>query len=345
MNSYRPTWTSVASIEEDPEVLGKIFILKLFVMLGMLFSLPFGVLSLFQDNYILSLFLLSTSAILTINYYLIVNKQTYTLSAHIMVYLFLVLYIYLVYSGGVEDTGSLWIYVFPSLALFLHGLKHGLIDIAIFIILLSLMFLIDNGSYLEGSYSDEYKIRLLLSFLMVTLLSSLYEYSSTKSLAQMRVLTEKLIGVAKQEQLLELTKRRGIYAEMEVLFTYAKENNEALSIILCDIDYLHDINGRYGTDVGDMVIKEIEEEIQKSINNSATVAKWSGEEFLILLPKTEFSDAHKFSLALEQRIKNLKIIHDRKPIQVSITTGVSDIENTKSIYSAVRQADNKMYNV
>ena len=345
MNSYRPTWTSISSLEEDPEALRKIFILKLFVMLGMLFSLPFGVLSLFQDNYILSLFLLSTSAILTINYYLVVNKQTYKLSAHIMVYLFFVLYIYLVYSGGVENTGSLWIYIFPSLALFLHGLKHGLVDISIFVILIALMFLVNNGNYLEVTYTDEYKIRLLLSFFIVALLSSSYEYSSTKSFVQMRLLTKKLIDNAKQEQLTELANKRGIYEEMELLFHYAKKHDETLSIMLCDIDYLHDINGRYGLDVGNMVIKEIEQEIQNSIKNSGTVARWSGEEFLILLPQTKLNDAYKFSVALEKRIKNLSIMHDRKPIQVSLTTGVSDIENTKSIYSAIRQADNKMYNV
>ena len=114
--------------------------------------------------------------------------------------------------------------------------------------------------------------------------------------------------------------------------------------MLCDIDYLHDINGRYGSDVREMVIKEISQEIQNSIKNSDAVAWWSGEEFIVLFPQTNLSDAHKYSIALKKRIKNLKIIHDRKPIQVTLTTGASNIENANSVYSAVRQADSKMYN-
>jgi diguanylate cyclase (GGDEF)-like protein len=253
------------------------------------------------------------------------------------------LFLYLVYSGGIENTGSLWIYAFPSLTLFLHGLKRGLIDIAIFVILLTFMFVGIDDSLLATSYSSEYKLRLIFSFLVVTFLSSLYEYSSTKSFEEMHLLTEKLINVAKQDQLTDLANRRGIHEEMEHLYQEAKENNHPLCVMLCDIDFLHDINDRYGHEVGDMVIKEVAEEIQKSINNSHTVARWSGEEFLILLPETKLEDARHFATALEQRIENLVINCDRKPIRVTLSTGISDIKSVNSIYSAIRHADNEMY--
>jgi len=161
----------------------------------------------------------------------------------------------------------------------------------------------------------------------------------------MRILTEKLIGVAKQDQLTELANRRGIYEEMELLYAKAKENDEPLCVMLCDIDYLHDINDGYGHHVGDIVIKEIAKEIQNSIKNSDPVARWSGEEFLVILPQTSLEDAHNFAKALSQRIDNLEIKYDNKCIPVSLSIGVSDIENAKSIYAAVRYADNEMYKV
>jgi len=343
MTSYEPINATKTSIEEDPEALRRISILKFFGGIGILFTLPFGVLSLFQDNYLLSLFLLGLSVLLIINHYLISQKEYYIFGANVIVYLFLLLFLYLVYSGGIENTGSLWIYVFPAVALFLHGLKYGLIDIALFMLLLSLMFYVNNGSFLEAAYTDAYKLRLILSFSVVTLLTALYEYLSIQSFSKMRLLTQRLIDVAKEEHLSDLVSKRGIYEEMELLFHYAKENNETLVVMLCDIDYLHDIHGRYGNTVGEMVIREISQEIQNSIKNSNTVARWSGEEFIILFPQMELSDVYKYATALEKRIKNLKIIHDRKPIQVSLTTGASNIDNVKSVYSAIRQADNKMY--
>lgn len=235
--------------------------------MSIIFTFSFAVLSFLSTNNQLSSILMLTAALLGMNYFFVPRN------AH----------------------------AFPALALFLHGLKHGLVNIRIFVFILSVIFLVNNDAYLVTSYSSEYKLRLILSFLTVTFLSSLYEYSSTKSFKEM---TEKLITVAKQNQLSEFTNNRGVHEEMEALYQHAKEHDEPLSIMLCDIDYLHDINGRYGHDVGDMVIKKVTKEIQNSIKNTH---------------------------ALTRRIKNLNVMHDRNKIQVSLTMGVSDTKSVNSI--------------
>jgi len=344
----KETFTEKKSMElseDSPECLRKIFTIKLFDVIGIFFTIPFGILSLINGHYMLSMALLLLGAILVLNYYVVSKKAYYKLGANIIVYLFLLLFLYLVYSGGVANTGSLWIYAFPALALFLHGFKKGLIDISIFVLILSVMFFGVDSSFLEASYSNEYKLRLIFSFLVVTFLSSLYEYSNNKTFDEMNILTEKLINIAKQDQLTELANRRGIHEEMESLYKHAKDNNEDLCVMLCDINFLHDINISYGHEVGDLVIKKVASEIQNSTQNLHTVDRWSGEEFLILLPQTKLKDAHKFAAALEKRIENLNIMYDRKHIQVTVSTGLADVDKVNSIYSAVRHADNEMYQV
>jgi len=328
---------------KNPKLARKIYLIKLFGIIGILVTLPFGLLSMYYGNLKLSILLIVVAAFLGVNYLLVVKTTRYVLASNIIVYLFLLLFLYLVYSGGVENTGSLWIYAFPPLALFLHGLKKGLVDIALFVILLTVMFLYPGNELLSASYSDEYKLRLIFSLLVVSFLSSLYEYSSAKSHQQLELLTYKLIGIAKEEQLAEITSKRSINDEMEVFFDYAMEHDEDLSLVLCDIDYLYDIQERYGKDVSDMIIDKISDEIKKSIHNSMAISRWTGNELLIVLPQTKYDDACTFSNALEKRIKNLKIIHDRKPILCSLTTGVADAKNTKSIYGMIRNADAKMY--
>ena len=327
----------------NPKLARKIYLIKLFGMLGAFVTLPFGVLAVYYGNITLASVLLGISIFLLANYLLITKTKHYTLASNIIVYLFFFLFLYLVYSGGVENTGSLWIYAFPSLALFLHGLKRGLVDIALFVIVLSVILLYPDNALLYASYSDEYKVRLVFSFLVVSFLSSLYEYSSEKSYAQLKYLTDKLVLTLKEEQLTHIANNRSVTDEMELLFEYAKENDEDLSLVLCDIDYLLDIKERYGKDVAAMVVDKISNEIQNSIHNSQAVAHWTGNEFLILLPQTNATDAYRFSKALEKRIKNIHIMHDRKPILSSITTGVADSRYTHSIYGAIRIADDKMY--
>lgn len=332
-------------VEHTPEKLRKIFLIKLFGIIGILVTLPFGIWSLSINQTILGQALLLISILLGINYFLISKKENYALAANIIVYIFLILFLYLVYSGGVENTGPLWIYAFPTIALFLHGLKRGLIDISLFVILLSIILLAFNNEYVMAQYQDEYKLRLLISFLLVTFLSSLYEYSNTKSFMELRILTQRLINVAKQDQLTELANRRGIHETMEHLYQDAKEKNEPLCVMLCDIDFLHDINDAYGHDIGDYVIKEVASEIQNSTKNSQTVARWSGEEFLILLPQVTLDDAHKYAKSLQKRIENLNIACGQSEIQVTLSIGISDISKVNSIYSAVRYADNQMYKI
>jgi len=329
--------------DQRPECLRKIFIIKLFGIIGILFTFPLGIISLIRGHELLSLTLILISIILSINFYLISKKAYYTLGANIIVYLFFILFVYLVYTGGVSNTGSLWIFAFPALALFLHGLKRGLIDITVFVTVLMILFIGIDNDILVANYSDDFKIRLIFSFLLVTFLASLYEYANTKSFIDMKKLTEKLVNVAKQDQLTELANRRGIHEEMVHIYKQAKENNEDLCVMLCDINFLHDINYGYGHEVGDLVIKEVAKEIQNSIKNTDTLARWSGEEFLILLPQVKLTDAHKFALALEKRIENLTIQYNDKHINVTVSTGISDVKNVNSIYSAVRNADNEMY--
>ena len=329
--------------DESPQCLRKIFLINLFGLLGIFLTLPFSLLSFLNGNVPLAVSLMLISILLIINYFMVTKKALYALGANIIVYLFLILFLYLVYTGGVANTGALWIYSFPALALFLHGLRRGLLDIAIFVLVLVFMFINMDNNFLEATYSSDHKIRLIFSFLVVTFLSSLYEYSNAKSFDDMNILTEKLINVAKQDQLTELSNRRGVQEEMECIYKEAKEKNEDLCVMLCDINFFHDINHVYGHEVGDMVIKEIANEIQHSINNTHTVARWSGEEFLILLPQTKLKDAYRFASALEKRIENLIINYDNQRIKVSVSTGISDVQNVNSIYSAIRHADNEMY--
>ena len=329
--------------EYNPRLARNIFLIKLFGLMGVLVTMPFGVLALFRGHTTLSMILMSISSVLILNYFFSSKREKYVFASNVIVYLFLSLFLYLIYSGGIENTGSLWIYVFPALALFLHGFKHGLIDIGIFVLGTILILYIPLDTPLLATYSDEYKSRLLLSFITVSFLASLYEYFSLKSFEQVCALSKKLINVAKEEHLAELARKRGIGEECEILFSYAKKHNEKMSIVLADIDYLPDIRGRYGNDVGEMVIYEIKHAIENCTKNSEAIVRWTGAEFLILLPQTVHDDACKFTEALEQRIKNMTLTHDGKPIHISLTTGVADIENSDSIYAAIRNADSKMY--
>ena len=100
-------------------------------MVGMTITGSLGVLALFSADYPLGLLLIAASLVYLVAYRTHKLTKDSTLSAAIIVYSLHALTVSLVYSGGVENTGPLWLFLVPPVSLFLHGLKRGLIEISI----------------------------------------------------------------------------------------------------------------------------------------------------------------------------------------------------------------------
>ncbi len=98
---------------------------------------------------------------------------------------------------------------------------------------------------------------------------------------------------------------------IEVEFDRAKRYGNPFSVIMIDIDYFKSINDVYGHHFGDMVLKQIAEQLKKGLRRYDVVIRYGGEEFVILSPLTDRSTA----LILAQRILetiNLHNFGDRK---------------------------------
>lgn len=330
----------------NPSLMQNIFLIKLFGLIGVIVTMFFASILLYNGNIVLSMILIIVSAILIVNYFVLIKLEKYNIASNILVYIFLCLFLYLVYSGGVQRTGALWIYIFPILALFLQGFKHGLIDIGICILgIISIFYVLPPKTPLIAVYSDTFKSQLLFSFTLVSFLASLYEFFRVKSCTQVCELSKKLVKISKEEHLSELTRKRCIGEECEILFADAKKHNENMSVVLVDIDYLSDIKRRYGDSIEEIIVDKITHKIKNCIKNDDALIRWTGAEFLILLPYTTYDSAHKFAEELKQRIKNMTLKYDNNPIHMTLTTGVADILNNNSIYTTIRNANNEMYSI
>jgi diguanylate cyclase (GGDEF)-like protein len=83
----------------------------------------------------------------------------------------------------------------------------------------------------------------------------------------------------------------------------ARRYERSLSVLLLDIDHFKSVNDNFGHLVGDEVLKAFSELLRKQIRQSDVVARWGGEEFIILLPDTSLASAIKMAEALRQRIE------------------------------------------
>ncbi|MGM9488603.1 diguanylate cyclase [Ideonella sp. YS5] len=72
--------------------------------------------------------------------------------------------------------------------------------------------------------------------------------------------------------------------------------------LLCDIDHFKHVNDRLGHEAGDQVLAEVAEALLRATRSSDLVARWGGEEFLIVLPGTPLPEAIELAERLRQRV-------------------------------------------
>lgn len=120
----------------------------------------------------------------------------------------------------------------------------------------------------------------------------------------------------------------------------ARRYQRSFSILLLDIDHFKSVNDTFGHLVGDEVLKVFSDLLRKQIRQSDVVARWGGEEFIILLPDTPLPSAIKMAEALRQRIE----INPFDTVgNLTCSIGVAEFNSIEEADDLLHRADEKLY--
>ena len=318
-------------------------VVAVFALVGMFITGVMGLVSLVNQDLILASALLFASAVYFGGYYGYKKYGYIRVSSAIVLYSLYILMFYLVYSGGVEQTGPLWIFIVAPVSVHLHGLRRGLIDIAVFIVIISSIMFMPTDILAHAAYSTEFKFRLLLSFLTVTFLSGLYEYSREQFYNRTLELTKKYQQLAHFDPLTQLSNRRDALGILKQEQARAVRNKEPFAIILCDVDHFKKINDQYGHNAGDTVLVELAKIFSQNIREVDCVSRWGGEEFLFILPKTSAQSASVIAEKIQAKLNEQVIYYENKKIAVTASMGIEQFSEKQSIDELINQADKFLY--
>ncbi len=113
-----------------------------------------------------------------------------------------------------------------------------------------------------------------------------------------------------------------------------------ISVIMGDVNGLKLVNDAFGHQTGNQLLKSIAEAFKSVCRKEDIIARWGGDEFVVLLPQTSLENARKIS----ERIRKFCAEADETPIKLSIALGVAQIKDIKQSYEEVFQkAEDKMY--
>ncbi|MDX8409148.1 MAG: GGDEF domain-containing protein [Mariprofundales bacterium] len=121
---------------------------------------------------------------------------------------------------------------------------------------------------------------------------------------------------ANHDALTELHNRRYMLQRMRFVLEQSLRYGHDCALALIDIDLFKRVNDTYGHDVGDVVIKHVTEVLRQGVRSADDVARWGGEEFLVLMPNC---DANAGVEAGEKWLNRLR----GAPVQVKIETQLS----------------------
>lgn len=145
-----------------------------------------------------------------------------------------------------------------------------------------------------------------------------------------------------QDGLTGLYNRRCANRKLEQALQKSAESGTSLCLALGDIDFFKKINDTYGHACGDAVLKQVAQTLKAHIRKYGFVARWGGEEFLIVLEESEMTEALWVLENLRAAIANLEIPYEDKLIHTTMTIGVvaNDGSGPDNLLRAV---DNVLY--
>lgn len=156
---------------------------------------------------------------------------------------------------------------------------------------------------------------------------------------------EKLKYIASHDSLTGLYNRREFERLVDQLLLEKPSPKSNSTILIADIDNFKYINDQYGHPVGDELLKKVSFILKNEIREVDILARWGGEEFVILLHRTSVSDGLIIAERIRSYIENKLFLIDKKRINITVSFGISEMTsfNPDSLNKAYSEADQALY--
>lgn len=236
----------------------------------------------------------------------------------------------LTFISGLDQitTGQVLVFglniLLSALVIIIKPSYGNVIYIAAYIIYLVVMLIFQNNSELlfsnivNGSF-----------FFVSALFTSKFMYNNQfmqlgKNM-QLQEINKRLEHLSHYDILTEIPNRRFFMEQLNSMNTDEKSISSA--IIILDIDHFKNINDKYGHPAGDYILKQVAALIRNNISAKDIVARFGGEEFLVMLKDTNLEKAELIGDNLRKTIEKYNFIFEECSIKLTSSLGIAKLKN------------------
>ncbi|MDN4500913.1 diguanylate cyclase [Alteromonadaceae bacterium BrNp21-10] len=145
------------------------------------------------------------------------------------------------------------------------------------------------------------------------------------------------------DPLTQIPNRLAYTERVEVEIARWQRYGHALSFALIDIDLFKNINDHYGHTAGDKTLQVIAQHIQRQLRGSDFIARWGGEEFVLLLPQTNQEQLRPPLESIREHIAHIPFKFKNKNVTITISIGATQLTSDDTVESAFERADSALY--
>ncbi|OOM79654.1 phytochrome-like protein cph2 [Clostridium puniceum] len=184
---------------------------------------------------------------------------------------------------------------------------------------------------------------------MVKSLSSYAAIAINNTLKSMELerLNEVLVSLAEKDKLTGIANRRRFDNYIDYIWYYSIQKGNSIALMIIDIDYFKEYNDNFGHLEGDKCITTIANALDNLNNKQYFVARYGGDEFMVVLPKYSIGDAVKLGEEIETKMEELNISHKFSKVsdRVTLSIGVASVipDENITIKELITKADNALY--
>jgi diguanylate cyclase (GGDEF)-like protein len=145
---------------------------------------------------------------------------------------------------------------------------------------------------------------------------------------------------SKTDHLTGVFNRQGLEEALQTALSERRENQNPLSLIMLDLDHFKSVNDSHGHLVGDEVLTQVAALVQKNVRRNDILARWGGEEFVLLCKGSTAKEA----ACLAEKVRELISQHPfPRNLKITASFGVADIKPDQTLDALFRNADLALY--
>lgn len=167
--------------------------------------------------------------------------------------------------------------------------------------------------------------------------------ASENKIKELEAELDKTTSLVQEDFLTGTLNRRGMEDAFQREFSRSERTHKPLCVALFDIDYFKRLNDTYGHDAGDEALIHLVRVVKETLRPTDVIARFGGEEFVIILPETGVDEGVKTMTRLQRELTKKFFLHKNEKVLITFSAGIALRQPAELADAIISRADQALY--